>query len=558
VAETGGAVETIEHQPRQFAEYSATVDVPILRSPQPGLRYMRDQHLSQSQVELQAQSAVALDTQSCHSMSGLSGACGSSMAGPYHTQHLDRQRAVSMQPLDHDAMRTMPQSAPLPGLNHLMDRMADNQNNWSAGFSQVSFVQGQRSLSQQPITQSFSVMSADNPAHDSTLVYDQSGQLFMRPRAASQQLLADDSVGGDVHSTGIKISFSPFQLRVSSAIAHESPSIYARDQMYLDQRAMDQQVAQSASGHLAAVDSQDNQLSPSQLLYHNVPSAPFSSSPGHHAYQQSTLRGPPPGLPATGSFIWPESQCEYAEQFMSIQDVLRNTVMTGVQQPVVEQTAPNSTAFCHSHLNPLASPVSYPISSGSQRPQFVAQKSALVSGTTHRAQKPVFGFATTSEAESFQPSPRKPACDMQATYSLPSVEQIQTPGQESPQPTRQKIVLGFPPAAPSGHVKPERLSPAPFGICQADDADGDPGPTNLSVQVWNNFAPHSASFSDVRHEQASFGSSKGSNDGGFPQGNPSSRLEPGEAVDPNRYSKLDGSLGDSHSPGSSAEHVSLP
>ena len=636
-------IETIEQA--QFATYPATVDVPILQPPPPELRYLRTQHPSEPQLELQAQFAIARDTPSRQLMSA---ACGSTMAEPLTTQHLDHQRAVSMQPLGQDAMRVMPHTAPLPGLNLLMGRMADNRNNWSAGLSQAPdyvqaspYVQDQRTLSQQPTAQPYGLMltqdsthaggdaysSPQQPlsdtgflptpassqsqtavllghqlpslhsAHDSTLVYDQSNQLLsMRPRAYSeqsmaQQPLADVSVGGDVSLTSVKISSSPLQQAVSSAITDEFPLVYVQgDQISLDQRTMSQQIAQPAFARPIT-----SPLSPAQKLafanhyqlYANCRSLsqPVASekdltglsvgdsfaSISQTLSQQSTPRGPPPGLPATGGFIWPETQGgqSQAEQFMAGQHVSSSTVATRIQQSVSEHTIPDPVATFNFPLN------------NSQLPQ----GSVVRSATTHHSQKPVFGFATTSEAENFQPSPRTSAFGVHVTHGLPSVVdpsgQVLGQEHESQQPSHKKIIFGFPaaaargknqrlepavplfdpfgpPPASNGQVKPEQFSPAPLGDCQTD-MDGNSEP-NLAAQVWGQFAPYSASFSDVR-EQANFGGSKGSNDGGFAQvsvGNPLSRLEPGESVDPNRYSNLDGSLGESNSrsPGSSAEHVS--
>jgi hypothetical protein len=412
-------------------------------------------------------------------------------------------------------------SAPLPGLNLFMSRMADNQNNWSAGLSQ-----GQRALSQQPTSQSFEFLSTDNPVHRPTLVYDQSGQLVsMGHRAANQQVLSD------VPSTDIKNS-SPPQLVMSATIAHSSPLVHVGDQTALDQRAMGLHTP-SASGHVGWVGSPDQQLSQGQFQYAGVPGV------GHCAHRSAPLL-PPPGLPATGGFIWPDCQ---GEQVSNVQQQLRNNVTSTVSNDFSDVATTSVASSVPNTL--LKHDISRTVSSASQQPQLAAREQEIGSPTA--GHKPIFGFASLSEAENFQHLPRKLAGD-RPTHGLPSIEQ----SQESPPSARKKIVFGFPPRSQVKQEKTERVSfPSLFGIFPAKTDE----PTDMTPNVWNPFGPYSACLAE---QQEMFGRSTGSNNERSAQVSMgTSSLEPGETVDPNRYRNLDGSPGDSLSPGSSPEPVSL-
>jgi hypothetical protein len=624
----GDITEAVEHQPtQQFATFPATVDVPIIQPALPENPHLRSQHPSQS--------AMAPDTPSHQLMSGLSDACDPNTAQPFN-QHLGHQRAASVQPLGQDAMRVMPQSVPLPGLNLLMGRMADNQNNWSAGFSQAPdyiqpspyVVQDQQAFSQQYTGQTYEIVYVMDPNHaagnedsssarqpvsgpsfllspspsqsqtavplgqqlssmdldrDSTLVYDQSGQLLsMHYQGSSQQPTAQQS-SADVPMRG-DVSSSPLQQAVSSStITSGSPLTHVQgDQVCKYQRDLSQfphlhsfagpyqqpfGAGKVPSGFPAA---QQRVLSPnqplpsrratSQLLGEDKDLTSLTvgdsfASTTQKLDQQPIPRVPPPGLSATGGYVWPESQ---DGQPWAIEHGLSNTVVDNFQQQPInvnEQTIPGPAVTCST--------------------------SGLVPGaaTPNLPKKPIFGFATTSEAENFQSEPsKKSAFGMQVIHGLPAAPcqgpQHSGQGYEGSEPTRERNPFGLPiagkgrrivPAVPflrhlpasKSEVKPEKCSPAPLGNVVAGGNDSD-----LSAKVWSQFAPYSASLSDVR-EQTNFGSSKGSsNNGGFSQvflGNlPLDLLEPGEAVDPNRYSSIDDSLSkvNTQSPGSSSEPVS--
>lgn len=281
--------------------------------------------------------------------------------------------------------------------------------------------------------------------------------------------------------------------------------------------------------------------------------------------QQSTPRIPPPGVPVTGYFVWAESQAE---------------------KSIPEQLDLSSTVRGDSNKDPKPEPqrlasesIAYRFASDEDRlHQHVSQGLSSRFAPPDGIRKPIFGFSSTSEAESFKPAPRKPFYGAYGQGFLPAGDQypqLESHGDGLSQPVGKNIIFGFPsvaaalsshqgperfgnpfgvPVVSNSNVKPERASPTPFVNYQTADGSSEP---NSSA---HNFASHGASHSSTQN-LFSFPNSADSSGRGFTQvslGDPLPGMELGEALDPNRYTNTQGSLvgGNSHIPGDSNDHVS--
>lgn len=294
-----------------------------------------------------------------------------------------------------------------------------------------------------------------------------------------------------------------------------------------------------------------------------------------HLSQQSTQFGPPPGLSPLGGYVWPPFGGEQPSHIQNVQpNVFERFAFTDDSTAV-----PFNGQWSESHSARVSEGnTNSSISNEGQVNQPVNQVLSSSSAMTNSRRMPVFGFSSISEAENFEPAaPRSSygrnalgfpsnvgsssqqnehlgAAHIGVKFGFPSFVAAMSYDDSTVSPR-------FPPGITSGmgdQMKVERLSQSPFVGHQG--FDGNIEFSSSSAQVWGKFVPREVSSFNVQ-DTAGPGALVKTDDGGFARtclGGPSTQLEPGEILDPNRYTNAKGSLGEvhSHGPGSPTDQVS--